>query len=344
MKAVYIEDNGGPDVVCVGDLPDPGAPGPGEVRLHVLSAALNHLDIWVRMGRPGMSPVFPHILGSDCCGLVEETGPGVEMIEAGEVVVFNPGIHDEDEFTRRGEQNVSPSYGIVGGHQGGVFAEKVIVRADKVLPKPEFLSEDEAAALTLAHLTAWRMLVTRAKVMPGETVLIHGIGGGAALAALQIADLVGADAIVTSSSDEKLDRAMDLGAAAVVNYRSTDVTEAVLDYTGGFGVDVVFDAVGAATWPINFAATRRGGRIVHCGVTTGAEATVNIAQLYWNHLTVMGSTMGSDEDFRQLLMAVESNEMTPVVDSVYPIDEVAAAQARMEAGAQFGKVVLRIAQ
>ena len=344
MKAVYIEENGGPEVVKVGDLPEPGPPGRGEVRLRVRAAALNHLDIWVRMGRPGMAEVRPHVLGSDCCGVVDALGEGVEGLAVGDPVILNPGLHGEDEYTRRGEQNISPSYGITGAHRQGTFAEFTNVRADKLLPKPEHLSDAEAAALPLAHLTAWCMLIRRAQLKAGETVLIHGIGGGAALAALQIASLAGAEPMVTSSSHDKLDRSLMHGAAALINYREDDVVESVMALTNGRGVDVVFDAVGAATWPINMGATRRGGRIVHCGVTTGAEATVNIAQLYWNHLTVMGSTMGSDEDFRQMVAAVSAGVIAPVVDKVFPIEEAAAAQARMEAGEQFGKIVLSISE
>jgi len=342
MKAIFIEDNGGPDVVQYGDIAEPGPPGPGEVRLRVKAAALNHLDIWVRMGRPGMSPSFPHVLGSDCCGVVDALGEGVDYLVVGDEVILNPGLHGEDEFTRRGEQNISPTYGITGAHSAGTFAEFVNVRADKLQYKPEHLSDAEAAALPLAHLTAWCMLIRRARVQPGETVLIHGIGGGAALAALQIATLAGAESFVTSSSNDKLERALALGAAAIINYREGDVADAVLELTGGLGADVVFDAVGAATWPINMAATRRGGRIVHCGVTTGAEASINIAQLYWNHLTVMGSTMGSDEDFRQMVAGVNSAMLTPEVDSIHPLEDGAKAQARMESGTQFGKIVLTI--
>lgn len=344
MKAAYIEGHGGPEVLTVGELPEPPSPGRGEVRLRVKAAALNHLDIWVRRGRPGMASVLPHVLGSDCCGVVESVGEGVDTVSEGDEVILNPGLHGDDEFTRRGEQNISPTYGIMGAHRQGTFAEFVIVRADKLLPKPEHLSHEEAAALPLAHITAWCMLMRRARLQPGETVLIHGIGGGAALAALQLADLAGAQAIVTSSSHEKLDRSVTLGAAGLIHYREEDVAESVMTLTDGRGVDVVFDAVGASTWPINMAATRRGGRIVHCGVTTGAEATVNIAQLYWNHLTVMGSTMGCDEDFRQLVSAVNGAVLTPVVDAVYPLEEAAKAQERMETGQQFGKLVLRIGE
>jgi NADPH:quinone reductase-like Zn-dependent oxidoreductase len=203
---------------------------------------------------------------------------------------------------------------------------------------------DQAGTFILVCLTAWRMLFTRAQLRPGETLLIHGIGGGVALCALQLAKLIGACVIVTSSSDNKLARASQIGADHTINYKAEDVAVRVKDFTSGRGVDIVIDTVGAATWPIDFSAVRRGGKIVLCGITTGAKAETNLQALYWNQLTIMGSTMGSDEDFRRMLQAVTIAKLKPVIDSVEPLENIRVAMGKMEAGEQFGKIVLRISK
>lgn len=341
MKAVVIRGHGGPEQVAVIDLPAP-TPGPGEAVVAVRAAALNHLDIWVRKGRPGMALSMPHTLGSDAAGVVVAVGTGVTRVKEGDEVVLNPGLAPEDsEFVRRGQQSEDPAFSIVGLGRPGTFAEQVAVPARNLFPKPPHLTFEQAAALPLAHVTAWRMLIARARLLPGETVLIHGIGGGVALAGLQIAKLAGAWTVVTSSSADKLERARQLGADAAINYLDTpDIAAEVVRLTSGRGVDVAFDAVGAATWPVNLAAVRKGGRIVHCGITTGADVSANIQAIYWKQLSVLGSTMGSDEDFRLMLSATSISRLVPVVDAIYSLDEAPAAMARMEAGAQFGKLVL----
>jgi len=341
MKAVTIAQHGGPEVVQVQDMPDP-QPAAGEVLIDVRAAALNHLDIWVRKGRPGMSLRFPHILGSDAAGVVAEVGPGVQNVRAGEEVVLNPALScGRCECCLRGEQSECPSFSLIGLGRQGTFAERVAVPAACVYPKPAHLDFKAAAALPLAYVTAWRMLVTRARLVPGETLLIHGIGGGVALAGLQIAKLIGAEVIVTSSAQEKLNRARSLGADWVVNYRAEpDVVRKIRDFTAARGVDVVMDTVGAATWPLDFAVVRRGGRIVLCGVTSGATAETPLNVLYWNQISVLGSTMGSHEDFRQMLRAVAEAKLEPVIDSAAPLGRAVEAMARMEAGEQFGKIVL----
>ncbi|MCC6733738.1 MAG: zinc-binding dehydrogenase [Candidatus Omnitrophica bacterium] len=343
MKAACIFEHGDLEKVRIENIDAPH-PGPGEVLLEVHSAALNHLDIWVRKGRPGSSYSYPHVLGSDAAGVVLKLGEGVNDIKAGDEVILNPGLScGKGEFCERGEQNVDPAFGIMGLSRSGAFAEQICVPSGNLLPKPSHLDWNEAAALPLAYLTAWRMLMTRACLAPGETVLIHGIGGGVAIAGLQLARLAGAEVLATSSSDEKLERARKLGARHTINYRSNpEVGKAVRELTGGRGVDIAFDTVGAATWPVNFEAVRRGGRIVHCGVTGGAAVQANISALYWNHLTVMGSTMGSHADFRQMVRAVSVAGMKPVIDQVFPLDQARQAMGRMEAGEQFGKIVLKV--
>lgn len=343
MKAAVIHEHGGPEVVRIEEVADP-VPAEGEVVLEVQTAALNHLDIWVRKGRPGIHFKYPHPLGSDACGVVVETGKGVTNVAVGDKVVLNPGVSSgKGEYCQRGEQSEDPGFGILGLTCHGTFAERVAVPAENLLPKPEHLSDEEAAALPLAYVTAWRMLMTRAGMVPGETVLIHGIGGGVAVAALQLAKLASGEVIATSSSDEKLTRARTLGADHGINYKTcSDVAAAVREITRGRGVDIIIDAVGAVTWPINFAAARKGGRIVHCGVTTGPKVEVNISQLYWNQLSVLGSTMGSHEDFRCLVKAVTNAKLKPVIDSVFPLEKACDAMGRMEAGEQFGKIVLKV--
>ena len=343
MKAALIRENGGADVVQIAEVPDP-EPRAGEVLVRVKAAALNHLDIWVRKGRPGYSVDEYQILGSDMAGVVAKVGEGVEGHRVGDEVVLNPGLScGRCEACGRGDDCECESFGIVGLSRQGTFAQYCVAPAKNLRRKPGHLSFDEAAALALDHITSWHMLMTRARCRVGETVLVHGIGGGAALAALQLAKLASCRVAVTSSSDEKLARAKDLGADYGINYtRTDDVASAIREWTGGRGVDIAIDSVGAETWPINFAALRKGGRAVHCGVTSGAKAEVAINALYWNQFTVMGSTMGTHEDFRLLLDAVEGAQLRPAIDSVMRLDEAAEAMTRMEQGKQFGKIVLSI--
>lgn len=342
MKAAVIHEHGPVEAITVADVPRPHA-GPGEVLIEVRAAALNHLDVWVRTSER-FELEMPHVLGSDASGVVAEVGHGVCGVCEGDEVVLNPGLScGRCDFCRAGRNSLCESFGIVGASRPGTFAEFVAAPAANVLPKPESLGFEQAAGLGIAYLTAWRMLMTRARLRAGETVLIHGIGGGVAVAGLQLAKLAGAEAIATSSSDDKLRRAVELGADHTINYRATqDVAARVREITGGRGVDVAFDTVGAATWQADFAAVRRGGRIVLCGVTTGAAAQTDLQALYWNQLTILGSTLGSHEDFRQLLRAVGSGRLGPVIDSVVPLARARQAARRMEEGKQFGKIILRI--
>ncbi|MCJ7729834.1 MAG: zinc-binding dehydrogenase [Sedimentisphaerales bacterium] len=342
MKAAVITEHGELDKVGLAEIAKP-QPGRGEILIQVMSAALNHLDIWVRKGRRGVTLSMPHILGSDASGVISEVGAGVDGFAAGDEVIVNPGLGcGKCEYCRRGEQSECVSFGIVGMNRPGTFAEYVNVPATNIYSKPSHLNFDEAAALPLSYVTAWRMLMTKAGLKPGQTVLIHGIGGGVALAALQLAKMAGAVVIVTSSSDEKLGRAEQMGADHIINYKVSDVAATVNDITAGRGADVVLDTVGSATWPIDFTVVRRGGKIVLCGVTSGPKADTNLQALYWNQVTIMGSTMGSDEDFREMLSAVSAAKLKPIIDSVFPLGKIRDAMARMEQGAQFGKIVLKI--
>jgi NADPH:quinone reductase-like Zn-dependent oxidoreductase len=345
MKAVVIHEHGGMDQLRVKEVPEPKFTE-DEVVLKVHSAGLNHLDIWVRKGRSGLKVPKPHILGSDAAGVVVAAGANVKGVTAADEVILNPGLScGSCEYCNRGEQSECISFGIVGMARSGTFAEQVAVPARNVFPKPSHMSFNEAGAFVLTYLTAWRMLMTRAQLKPGQTVLIHGIGGGVALSALQLAKLAGAEVIVTSSSNEKLDRASQIGADHTINYKAVDdVAQCVRDLTSGIGVDIIIDTVGAATWPIDFSAVRRGGKVVICGVTSNAEAVTNLQMLYWNQLTILGSTMGSNEDFRQMLQAVTTAKLKPVIDSVATLENIKGAMSKMETGKQFGKVVIKFSE
>lgn len=342
MKAAGIENHGGAEQVRILDLPEPDCSG-RDVVVAVKAAALNHLDIWMRKGRAGVALPMPHVLGSDGAGVVSAVGEGVTDWKPGDEVILDPGLScGRCEPCLRGEHSECASFTIVGMGCHGTFAQYVRVPDVNLRPKPNHLTWTEAAALPLAYMTAWRMLGSRAGLRAGETVLIHGVGGGVALAALQLAALAGARTIVTSSSSEKLSRAAEFGANHGIQYGAADLGGEIMNVTDGRGVDIVIDTVGAKTWPVNVEVCRKGARIVHCGVTGGPHVEANISAIYWKQLTIMGSTMGSREDFRTLLAAVEARGLKPVVDSEYPLAEARAAQERMEAGAQFGKIVLTV--
>lgn len=319
MKAVRIHEDGGPEVLRYEDVPDP-EPGPGEVLVELRAAALNHLDVWVRKGLPSVPK--PRILGADGAGL---------RADSGERVVINPGIEHGNGTIR-----------VVGEHMDGTCAELVAVPAENVYPIPDELSFEEAAAFPLVFETAYRMLVTKARLAAGEWVLIWGIGGGVATASLAIARALGAHAIVTSSSDLKLARALELGADVAVNHAGEDVVARVKEATGGRGADVVVDDVGEATWKHTLNAARREGRIVVCGATTGPNPPAMLHRVWWKQLTILGSSMGTKADFEGAYELVAGRRARPVVDTVFPLAEVRAAHERLEAGDQFGKVVLRI--
>ena len=342
MKAAFITGHGGPERVEFGDLPEPAA-GPGQLCIRVKAGALNHLDIFVRNGIPGIPLPFPHVLGSDGAGVVESVGPGVTRVKPGDEVVLNPGINcGECEFCLAGEHSLCVGFRLLGEHVAGTFAERVIAPAANAYPKPAELSWEEAAAFPLTFLTAWRMLVTKGRVKPGETLLIVGIGGGVAVAALQIAKLLGLTVFVTSGSPEKLERAKTLGADAGIDHARSDFAREVRKLTGKRGVDIVLDSVGKATWKQSIAAAARGGRLLTCGATTGSDPQTDLGRIFWNQLTVYGSTMGTHGEFAGMLKIFRDGKLKPVVDAVFPLDEAREAVRRLEEKRQFGKIVLRI--
>ena len=313
MKAIRIHEDGGPEVLRYEDAPDP-VPRPGEVLVELRAAALNHLDVFIRQGLPSVPK--PRILGADGAGLVD-----------GQRVVINPGIEHGDKIS------------VVGEHMDGTHAELIAVPEQNVYPIPDEMSFAEAAAFPLVFETAYRMLVTKADVKEGEWVLLWGIGGGLANAANVIARALGARTIVTSSSDDKLERT---DADVKVNHASADVVEAVKAATDGRGADVVVESVGEATWQRSLQAAGTGGRITVCGATTGPNPPAALHRIWWKQLTVYGSTMGTRADFEGVYELVKSGQAKPVVDEVYPLSEARAAHERMEAGEQLGKIVLTI--
>jgi len=341
MKAAFFREHGGPERIEYGDLPDP-KPGPGQVRVKIRAGALNHLDIFVRNGIPGIPVALPHVMGSDGAGVIDDVGPGVTRVRPGDEVVLNPGINcGECEYCQAGEHSLCVAFGILGEHVAGTFAEYAIAPAANAYPKPAALSWEEAAAFPLVFLTAWRMLVSKARVRPGESMLIIGIGGGVAVAALQIAKLLGLTVYVTSGSPEKLARAKALGADAGIDHAQTDFSKEVRKLTGKRGVDVVLDSVGKATWRQSIASAARGGRLLTCGATSGPDPQTDLARIFWNQLTVYGSTMGTQAEFAEMLKMFAGGRLRPVVDAVFPLSRAREALETLEGKRQFGKLVLR---
>ena len=325
MKAVRIHEDGGPGVLRYEDAPDPVA-GRGEVLVRLAAASLNHLDVWMRMGMPSVPK--PRILGADGAGTVEAVGEEVTGFEAGQEVVLNPGLEDGAH--------------IIGEHCDGTHAELIAVPAEYVHAKPAHLDMVESAAFPLVYETAYRMLVTRAALREGEWVLCWGVGSGVGSAAFVLAKALGARVVVTSGSDEKLERALALGADAAVNHATADVGKEVKAVTGGHGIDVVVEHVGEATWKTSLSVAAQGGRVAVCGATSGPNPPAGLNRIWWKHLSILGSTMATRADFAGLLELMERAEVRPIVDRVFPLAEAADAHRYLEEQRQFGKVMLRI--
>ena len=342
MRAVYIEGFGGPEVLRVGARPDP-EPGPGEVRVRLLAAALNHLDLWVRRGVANPRLRFPHVLGADGAGVVDAVGPGVDEELLDEEVVLNPGIScGHCEACLSGADNLCPAYGILGEHRSGTYAEYVVVPRANLVKKPKNLSFEEAASFPLAFLTAWQMVVDKLRVQPGEHVLVMAAGSGVGVAALQIAKLFGARVIAAAGSEEKLELARELGADETVNYREEGWHRRVRDLTGGRGADAVADSTGRDFWEGVIKATRSGGRIALVGATSGYEATTPLAHVFFRQLTIYGSTMASKSRLFKIARFFEEGRLRPVVGRVLPLEDAALAHRLLEDRKVFGKVVLRV--
>ncbi len=340
MKAVFFETHGEIDVLRYGSVPDP-VPAPGQVVVQVKACALNFLDIWVRRGWPGLKLEMPHWCGADVAGEIAALGPGVPGWTVGQRVVVDPGINRvEDEFTRRGAASVSPGYSVLGEHVRGGAAEYVAVPAANLAAMPEGLDFAAAAAPLLVGLTAWRMLIDRAGLKPGETVLVVGAGGGVNSIAIQVAKLAGATVLVVAGDAEKSAKAQELGADTVIDRSKTDWVREVLRITGKRGVDVVVDNVGRATLAGSMQAVARGGRIVIVGNTSGPKAEIDIRFIFGKQISLIGSTMGSHQDFRTVTDLLWKQKLKPVIDRVFPLSDGIEAYRRMEAGGHFGKILL----
>lgn len=342
MKAVFITGHGGNEVVAIGERPMP-VRRPGEVLVRIKSATLNRVDLYMRDSGAGITHRLPQIMGLDGAGLVEELDAGDPVLRPGQPVVLHPGIScGRCEFCQRGEGVLCTTVQYLGEHRDGTLAEYVSVPARNVFPMPEGLRFAEAAALGVNHLTAWRMLFTKAQLKPWETVLIFGIGGGVSLAALQLAKLTGARAIVTSRVDAKLQRALLLGADHAINSASSDVTKEVMALTGGRGVDVVIENVGSAVWSSAMKSLVRGGRLVTCGATSGDQPPADLRRIFIRQLQILGSTLGDLDEFGALLSLVRRSALRPVIDREYPMADAHAALDRLASGDQFGKVAVSI--
>lgn len=344
MRALTISATGSID--CVEFRADMAAPvitGPGQVRLRMQTAPLNHLDLWTVRGLPGMSITPRWVIGADGSGIVAETSADVTAVRVGDRVVVNPGLSCRQcEYCRAGEQSLCVQFRVLGEHVHGTFADELVVPAINVRPLPVSVSDEDASAFGLAAMTAWRMLVSRARVTAGDEVLIWGIGGGVAQAALRIAKARGARVWVTSGSDAKLERARAMGADETINHTGIDVGREVRARTGKRGVSVVVDSVGEATWEQSLGALGRAGRLVTCGGTSGHALQTDVRRLFWNQWTIMGSTMGNDADFEAVVAELVAGRLSLPVDSIFPLERGREAMAHLQAGAQFGKVVLQI--
>lgn len=351
MKALVIDGHGDLSCLSVTDIPVPSVKKSTDVRIRIKSAALNHLDVHTLAGLPGLTLDFPHVLAGDGAGIVEEVGDGVTRVAPGDRVLLNPGISCYAcEFCLAGEHSLCNTYRLLGEHLPGAAAEFVVVPEQSVyhipvLPSPRAeISWHEAAAFGLVTLTAWRMMITRARVQPGDVVLVWGIGGGVSSTAVQICKLAGAFVIATSSSDEKLERAKEFGADVTLNHVEVDVAKRVRDITGKRGADVVLDNVGEATWKDSLRALAKQGRLVTCGGTSGPQVVTDVRRLFWNQYDIMGSTMGNASEFSTIVKLLGQGKLRPIIDKVFPLDEGALALARMMAGEQMGKIVLEVSE
>ena len=345
MRGLTISAHGGLDRIEVrDDLPIPSLSSNAQVRVRVLAAALNHIDLFVVGGLPNVRITPPWIVGSDAMGIVDQVADDVTDVAVGDTVLINPGLSDRTcSYCLAGEQPLCPHFSILGEQVPGTMAEYIVVPSANVRRVAPDTDPAEGAAFTLSTLTAWRMLTSRARLQSGEHVLIWGIGGGVAQACLQIAKLLGAFVTVTSGSDAKLERARALGADETINHRGVDVGKEMRSRTGKRGVDVVVDTVGEATWAQSLGALGRRGRLVTCGGTSGPMVTTDVRRLFWNAWSILGSTMGSESEFCAIVAHFNAGRLRPPIDNVYPLADGREAFERMQKGEQFGKLVVRVA-
>jgi len=343
MRAVRLYAFGGAEqLVYEEDAPEPQV-GAGEVKVRVRACALNHLDIWVRNGIPAYKTPLPHILGSDIAGEVVEVGEGVRNWGKGDEVILYPVVScGKCRYCKMGRENLCVEVQVIGAHRAGGYAEYIVVPERNLLHKPANLSFEEAAAFPLVFLTAWHMLMTRARLQPGEWTLIMGGSSGVGSAAIQIAKLRGAPVIATAGSDAKLQRCRELGADWVVNHNDLDWHKQVREATEGEGIDVVFEHIGQAVFDACIKLLAKGGRLVTCGATTGAEAKFDIRYVFSRELEIHGTYIGTRAELEQILPHMVQGRLHPIVDSIYDLRDARAAHEKLESRDFFGKIVLRV--
>jgi NADPH:quinone reductase-like Zn-dependent oxidoreductase len=340
MKAVVFHQHGGPEVFQYTDVEKP-SPGPSDVLIEVEATSINHIDIFLRRGMPGVKVPMPKIVGSDAAGIIREVGRDVAGLQPGQRVTINPGIScGRCEACAAGFGSQCISYSMVGESRDGAYAQFIAVPAHIVLPIPDSISFEEAAGAPLVFLTAWSMMVGKGNIRPGEDVLILGAGAGVGTAAIQIAKMVGCRVFVTASTDEKLHRAKELGADVLINYARDEFDKRIRDLTNKRGVDVVVDYVGADTWVRSLRSARRGGRVLTCGATTGFAPQTDLRQIFFRQVQVLGSTMGSHREFLDVMKCIFRGQLKPVIDKVLPLSEAQLGHELIEQRAVFGKIVL----
>ena len=340
MKALAFHEHGGLDKLKYQDVAEPKI-GAGDVLVRVKAAALNHLDLFVREGIPGLKLPLPFWTGCDIAGDIVEVGGSVSGVATGDRVVVNPNLNcGRCEYCQKGQHSLCVTYGILGEHTHGGLAEYVKVDGRKVLKLPDAVGFEDAAAFVLVNMTAWRMLVSQARLRAGEDLLIPGVGGGVSSTGVQIGKLCGARVWVTSSSDEKLERARALGADECINYTKEDWVKVIAQKTGRRGVDVVLENVGAATWAGAIRTLAKGGRLVTCGGTSGPICETDVRQVFWKQISIIGSTMSTNAEFAEVMGQLFRGRLKAIVDSVTPLEDGVAAQQRLAEGKQFGKIVL----
>lgn len=342
MKAALFREFGDVDKLVYEDMPVP-EPGRDEVLVRVKACAINHLDLWVRKGGPAYKVTLPHITGADVSGVVEAVGEGVDAgrIKAGDKVIAAPGLSCfKCGNCLAGMDNMCESYSILGARRKGGYAEFVVVPAVNIIPMPDGISYEEAAAFPLTYLTSWHMLITRARLSPGEDVLIIGAGSGIGSAAVQIAKLAGARVFATAGTEEKCEHARAIGADIVINHSTEDFSQVVKDKTNGRGVEVVYEHVGPATWDKSISSLAKKGRLITCGATTGTEVKIDLRSIFSREQAILGSLMGTRSELNRITKLIGEKKLKPAIDSAYPLSEALQAQQRMIKREHFGKIIL----
>jgi NADPH:quinone reductase-like Zn-dependent oxidoreductase len=341
MRAAVLTEYGGPEVITIQDRKDP-EPAGDEVIVNVKACGLNHLDIWARTQKIFPRPLVP---GTDVTGTVAAIGFGVKHVDIGDEVILFPGFADERTDDKlEGYFPICKHFGMLGAHRDGGCAEKIAVPAELLLDKPKNVSWVDAAAIPIVFLTSWHMLMSRACLRPGETILIQSAGSGVGHVAIQMAKLIGATVITTTGGEAKRQRALDLGADHVLDYKSDNVAKSVRQLTGGRGADVVLDHNGPLTWEASLKSLSRGGRYVTCGSTGGPEVTLNLTNLFYTGQSILGSTLGTRSELAKCIQLISHGKLKPIVDKTFPLEKLAAAHEYLESPDRFGKVVIKLAK